>query len=70
MAASANMMQYAQELRRQRMVDPRNDIITVLTGAAEGSEGLSDEELGSSSSSWWWRGTRPPGLPPPTGCEH
>ncbi|HEV3131438.1 MAG TPA: cytochrome P450 [Acidimicrobiales bacterium] len=45
MAASANMMQYAQELRRQRMVDPRDDIITVLTGAAEGSDGLSDEEL-------------------------
>jgi cholest-4-en-3-one 26-monooxygenase len=43
--ASAEMMGYAEELRRKRSVDPRDDIVSVLTGAAAGSDGLTDAEL-------------------------
>ena len=56
MTASAEMLAYADELRRQRAVDPRDDIVTLLTGArAHGgdgataatgeSDGLTDAEL-------------------------
>jgi cholest-4-en-3-one 26-monooxygenase len=43
--ASAEMMAYAEDLRRKRSVDPRDDIVSVLTGAAAGSDGLTDAEL-------------------------
>jgi cholest-4-en-3-one 26-monooxygenase len=42
--ASAQMMGYADELRRRRAADPRDDIVTLLTGANE-ADGLSDAEL-------------------------
>ena len=42
--ASAQMMAYADELRRRRAADPRDDIVTLLTGANE-ADGLSDAEL-------------------------
>ena len=42
--ASAEMMGYADELRRRRAADPRDDIVTLLTGANE-ADGLSDAEL-------------------------
>jgi cholest-4-en-3-one 26-monooxygenase len=45
MVASAEMMVYADELRRQRTAEPRDDIITLLTGAADGADGLTDAEL-------------------------
>ncbi len=46
MAASADLMVYADALRAQRETDPKDDIITKLTQAAAGEEGLSDAELG------------------------
>ena len=45
MAASAEMLAYAGELRTKRAADPRDDIITVLTGAADDVDGLTDAEL-------------------------
>ena len=33
MVASAEMLGYADELRRKRALEPRDDIITMLTGA-------------------------------------
>jgi len=46
MAASADLMVYADALRTQRATDPQDDIITKLTQAAADEEGLSDAELG------------------------
>ena len=45
MEASAGMLGYADELRRKRAEDPRDDIITLLTGATAEADGLSDSEL-------------------------
>jgi cholest-4-en-3-one 26-monooxygenase len=45
MMAAAEMMAYADELRRHRAVHPQDDIITTLTGATSGADGLTDEEL-------------------------
>jgi cholest-4-en-3-one 26-monooxygenase len=46
MVASASMLAYADELRRKRTADPRDDIVSLLTGAASEADGLSDGELG------------------------
>jgi cholest-4-en-3-one 26-monooxygenase len=46
MQASAEMLAYADELRRQRVVQPREDIITKLTSAEGAGEGLTDAEFG------------------------
>jgi cholest-4-en-3-one 26-monooxygenase len=43
--ASAEMMAYAEELRRRRVADPRHDIMTLLTGATGEADGLTDAEL-------------------------
>ncbi len=43
--ASAEMLAFADELRRKRAADPRDDIITMLTGATSEAEGLTDAEL-------------------------
>jgi cholest-4-en-3-one 26-monooxygenase len=43
--AAVEMMAYADELRRSREAHPRDDIITTLTGATDGADGLSDAEL-------------------------
>jgi cholest-4-en-3-one 26-monooxygenase len=45
MVASAEMMGYAEELRRKRSIEPRDDIVSVLTGAAAEDDGLTDAEL-------------------------
>jgi len=45
MVASAEMLAYADELRRQRSTDPRDDIVTMLTGATTEADGLTDAEL-------------------------
>lgn len=45
MVASAEMLGYADELRRKRSTDPRDDIITMLTGATTEADGLTDAEL-------------------------
>ncbi len=45
MVASAEMLSYADDLRRKRVGDPRDDIITMLTGATNDVDGLSDAEL-------------------------
>ncbi len=45
MVASAEMLAYADELRRQRSTDPRDDIVTMLTGATTDADGLTDAEL-------------------------
>jgi cholest-4-en-3-one 26-monooxygenase len=44
MAASAEMFLYAEELSRQRALEPRDDVITMLTGAT-GEAGLTGPEL-------------------------
>jgi cholest-4-en-3-one 26-monooxygenase len=46
MVASAQMMEYADALRSERTADPRGDIVSVLTGAADAEEGLTDGEFG------------------------
>jgi len=43
--AAGEMMAYADELRRQRLSHPEDDIVTTLTGATDGADGLSDAEL-------------------------
>lgn len=43
--ASAEMLSFADELRRKRAAEPRDDIITLLTGATGEAEGLTDAEL-------------------------
>jgi len=45
MVASAEMLAYADQLRRTRAAEPRDDIITMLTGATNDVDGLTDEEL-------------------------
>lgn len=51
MTASAEMLAYADDLRRQRAEDPRDDIVTLLTGATGltgepgDADGLTDAEL-------------------------
>jgi cholest-4-en-3-one 26-monooxygenase len=45
MSASAEMLAYADDLRRQRAVAPRDDIISVLTGVTDGEDGLTDFEV-------------------------
>jgi cholest-4-en-3-one 26-monooxygenase len=45
MGASAQMMEYAEGLRAERSRDPRDDIVSVLTGAAGEDEGLTDAEF-------------------------
>jgi cholest-4-en-3-one 26-monooxygenase len=45
MTASAEMMQYSTRLREERTSDPRGDIVSVLTGATAGEDGLTDEEF-------------------------
>ena len=45
MEASAEMMVYADELRRKRAVDPHDDIVTILTGATNEADGLTNAEL-------------------------
>jgi len=43
--ASAEMFGYADQLSRKRAAEPRDDVITLLTGAADGEDGLSGDEL-------------------------
>jgi cholest-4-en-3-one 26-monooxygenase len=45
MVASAEMLGYADDLRRLRAEDPRDDIVTLLTGAIGETDGLTDAEL-------------------------
>jgi len=45
LVASAEMMAYAEELGRQRAADPRDDIMTMLTGASSDVDGLTEAEL-------------------------
>jgi len=46
LSASAQMMAYADDLRSSRTRDPRQDIVTTLTGAAAEGEGLTHAEFG------------------------
>jgi len=46
MAASAEMIGYGNELRAERLTEPRDDIVTKLTDAAEADGGMTDDEFG------------------------
>lgn len=46
MTASAAMINYANILRAERLTEPREDIITKLTNAETGDEGLTESEFG------------------------
>jgi cholest-4-en-3-one 26-monooxygenase len=45
MVASAEMLGYASDLHQKRMADPRDDIMTLLTGATSELDGLTEAEL-------------------------
>ena len=66
--ASAEMMGYADELRRKRAVDPRDDIVSVLTVPRPGRTASQTPSSPCSFSCSSSPATRRPATPRPTGC--